>query len=91
MLTELRVRGREWATQAACAGKLGEFYAPQGTDYGRVRRCCLACPAQPDCLADAMAEERGAGRAGRFGFRGGFSPDERWRLAKTWTYNTKGK
>ena len=87
MLIGGRVRGRDWADKAVCAGRLGEFYAPQGTDYERVRRCCLACPAQPDCLAATMHEERGTGKAGRFGFRGGFSPKERWQLAKTWTYN----
>lgn len=42
---------------------------------------CAGCPVVAECLADALRTE-GSGGSGRYGVRGGLSPDERadvWR------------
>ncbi len=82
-----------WQDQALCRhysyGGVGEFYRMDLSrdDRTMLRRVCGDCPVQPDCLATAMIEERDVGLVSRFGFRGGFTPTERHRLAKRWRYN----
>ena len=85
-----------WQDQALCRhyehGGIGTFYntSPDKTELAMMRRVCGICPAQPDCLAVAMLEERDMGKSSRFGFRGGFTARERYALSKRWRYNDEG-
>lgn len=81
-----------WRDHAACAGTPVTVFYPPGSDmphgrnapqvdgYARARAICDACPVRDQCITEAMHEEGRAGRQGRYGFRGGHTPDERFEL-----------
>jgi len=51
----------------------------QEARYWRAKAMCARCPFTGECLERAMAEEK---TGGRYGIRGGLTPDERKRLSK---------
>lgn len=70
---------RTWRNQAACLAA-GDLMFPEPGDRRGVieaKRVCAACPVIEACLADAMAEEGGRGKASRFGIRGGLDTGQR--------------
>lgn len=72
-----------WLDDAACAGmNPDDFFPERGAYYTAARAACAACPVAAQCLEAAMREERGAGITGRFGMRGGMTPEDRHRLEK---------
>jgi len=55
-------------------------FAAQEARYQRARAICARCPLARECLEHAMAEER---TGGRYGIRGGLTPEERRALSKS--------
>ena len=84
-----------WYTQAACIGQYTELWFPERKAYvaghpsgDAAKKICDKCPVRVECLADALAEERGALK--RYGIRGGLSAKERMHLQKQLSiYNQK--
>lgn len=76
----------DWRAHANCRGVDPNVFYPGDVDYSAARKICNDCPVQEQCLRAAMAEETGHGRQGRYGMRGGLTPDERhrlpWRICK---------
>jgi len=54
----------------------------QEARYWRAKAMCARCHLARECLEQAMAEER---TGGRYGIRGGYTPDERKALVKSAT------
>lgn len=52
----------------------------QEARYWRAKAMCARCPLARECLERAMAEEKSGGR---YGIRGGFTPDERKLLSRS--------
>lgn len=77
-----------WRSSAACLGLAHEWHDPwypeaggdvgQSALYREARAVCGNCPVTGPCLDDAMAAESGLGLAGRWGFRAGTTPRQRW-------------
>ena len=70
----------DW-TGAACIGHDPEIWYPDPTDTIGTREAvtiCQACPVRQACLDQAMREEETSG--GRYGIRGGLTPEERRKL-----------
>jgi WhiB family transcriptional regulator, redox-sensing transcriptional regulator len=55
----------------------------------KARAICGACPARAECLEAAMAEEKGGG--GRYGVRGGYTPEERKALQVSRTLKARSE
>ena len=80
-----------WRDEAACRdhpdadatffplGEQGRTSRPP--DYRPALRICSVCPVRSDCLAEALALERGIGS--RHGVWGGTTPEMRARKRKT--------
>lgn len=69
-----------WTDRAACAGEDVDFF-PDPTDLPgnqAAKNICRSCPVIADCLDDAMREEPAGGR---YGIRGGLTPEERRKLS----------
>ncbi|NML50567.1 WhiB family transcriptional regulator [Streptomyces sp. R302] len=74
-----------WHQGAACAGINVDAFFPAATDAAGRREAlaiCRPCPVREECLAEAMAEEGGRGKTGRFGIRGGKTPSARFHFHK---------
>ena len=70
----------DW-TGAACIGHDPEIWYPDPTDTITTREAvdiCRGCPVRQACLEQAMREEETSG--GRYGIRGGLTPEERRKL-----------
>lgn len=70
----------DW-TGAACIGHDPEIWYPDPTDVlgtSEAVEICHNCPVKQACLAHAMREEPAGGR---YGIRGGLTPEERRKLA----------
>ena len=73
----------DWRERAACLGKpTGMFFPERGFNPGLadVIELCGWCPVRAQCLADAMAEERGVASGYRHGVRGGLTAHQRYEL-----------
>lgn len=53
------------------------FFSDQPAAVRAARAFCRDCPIASLCLADALRDEKGAAASGRFGIRGGTTPEER--------------
>jgi hypothetical protein len=73
-----------WMAAAECANtdSLAEFFPEAGGRFTEAREQCGRCPVSAECLTAAMAEE-GDATGGRYGMRGGLTPEDRHRLAGT--------
>lgn len=77
--------GHDWEREAVCATADPEAFFPS---YGESSKAaldiCWRCPARVPCLEAAMTEEHPANRrhSGRYGVRGGHTPDERAQLQR---------
>ncbi|QMP84098.1 WhiB family transcriptional regulator [Streptomyces phage Alderaan] len=74
-----------WHRGAACAGVNVDAFFPAATDAAGRREAlalCRTCPVREECLAEAMAEEGGRGKTGRFGIRGGKTASARFHFHK---------
>ncbi|WP_329423011.1 WhiB family transcriptional regulator [Streptomyces sp. NBC_01268] len=74
-----------WHRRAACAGVNVDAFFPVSTDVEGRREAlalCRSCPVREECLAEAMAEEGGRGKTGRFGIRGGKTASARFHFHK---------
>jgi hypothetical protein len=84
LVSEFTTTSHPWDERAACAD------LPSGADAYFLDRgerpsadalaCCRACPVVTECLATALIHESQADY--RFGWWGGFGPDEREQLAQ---------
>lgn len=76
----------DWRELAACIGLGDEFFPSEpskaATAYAVTRIICDACPVKADCLADALAHERGVSSSGRAGMWGGLTPEQRWKAER---------
>lgn len=78
-----------WQRYAECRGEdPAVFFGSEGESppardarQAEALTLCWRCPVAQTCLAAAMAEEEGRGAGGRWGIRGGKTPDERAVLA----------
>ena len=59
-----------------------EYLEAEEARTWRAKALCARCPFASDCLEHAMGEEK---TGGRYGIRGGKTPDERAQLQKTRT------
>jgi hypothetical protein len=76
---------RRWREHAACAADLPsglDTYFPEEGHLPPVDALalCLSCPVAVECLATALVDESRSGE--RFGWWGGFGPEEREHLAQ---------
>ncbi|MGW6695589.1 WhiB family transcriptional regulator [Rhodococcus sp. NPDC054953] len=71
-----------WINDAACRGQDTDlwFPGPAGDSGAAGIRICQQCSVREQCLADAMAEERGLSREQRHGIRGGLTRKQRAEL-----------
>lgn len=73
-----------WRSSAACIGLGDEFFPSEPSKamsvYAITRLICDACPVKAECLADALAHERGVSASGRAGMWGGLTPEQRWKV-----------
>lgn len=70
----------EWYESANCATTDPEiFFDPK--DNGPARKVCGHCPVVAQCLRNVMAEEGTAHKSYRFGFVGGLTAYQRWKLS----------
>ena len=69
-----------WRDQAECAGTFTDSWAVPSEDQGAALSMCLACPVASECLEAALMEEGSMQAAGRFGLRGGMTPEQRYAL-----------
>lgn len=78
-MTATLPRARHWSDAAACAPYPDLFIPENGEEpgYTTAKKICGTCPVAEQCLAAAMAEEKGADRHARAGVRGGLTPSER--------------
>lgn len=60
----------------------------QETRYWRAKAMCARCPLAQECLDRAMAEEK---TGGRYGIRGGFTPEERKAVARKQARKPRGR
>jgi len=60
----------------------------QEARYWRAKAMCARCPFQDECLERAMAEEK---TGGRYGIRGGMTPEDRKLLARKQSRKPKGR
>ncbi|MEU2799021.1 WhiB family transcriptional regulator [Streptomyces sp. NPDC007117] len=76
---------KSWKTTAACRDVVDdELWFPEATDKATAREAisvCLGCPVLLLCRQAAADEERGQGKASRYGIRGGLTPVQRWEAA----------
>lgn len=78
-----------WHLLAACRDEDPDLFFPEREDasdagsYLAARMICNRCPVRAECLATALAEERGRGASYRHGMFGGLTPGERARRAQT--------
>ncbi|KUJ69902.1 hypothetical protein ACZ90_07930 [Streptomyces albus subsp. albus] len=83
-----------WRTHAVCANTANDdLWYPDPTDTATTREAiatCLGCPVLLLCRQAAAEEERGDGKASRYGIRGGLTPVQRW-AADPHTQAGKGK
>lgn len=74
-----------WEADALCPQTDPEvFYPIKGGNPQDAKDICHQCPVRVDCLQAAMAEEGDAGSY-RWGVRGGYTADERRRMARNHT------
>lgn len=72
-----------WRYKAICYGTEHEAWGSSDPDIvAELKAMCGRCPAQRDCLADALATER-APLALRWGIRGGLTAQERAAMTKS--------
>jgi len=82
------VRDPKWADRALCSyDEWPDLWHPDGTtsvsaiqQAAEAKRICNLCPVRKDCLDDALETEGARKPDGRYGIRGGFNEDERYRL-----------
>lgn len=68
---------------AACKGAPTDWFFPtKKASWSKAAALCASCPVLSRCLEAALAEEAQP-RVFRDGFRGGMTPDQRARLAKS--------
>lgn len=76
----------DWQTSAACAAADPEAWFPDhnmtADNLRALDICRQTCPVRQECLDAAMDEERGLGRASRFGIRGGLTHIQRAELVR---------
>ncbi|MGC9540208.1 WhiB family transcriptional regulator [Streptomyces sp. UG1] len=77
------VRHSEWRELAACRGEGDALFYEQRYESMAKSLCVIHCPVRRQCLADAMAAERGVGRDHRYGIFAALDGKERWRLDPT--------
>lgn len=70
----------DWRRRAACRGRGPARFYPARPDYEPALAVCAGCEVQADCLAFALASERGDFE--RHGLWGGLRPDERKQEAR---------
>jgi len=69
-----------WHPKAKCLDVKGDPFFPQRGNYSRALAICASCPVSAECLDEALTQETDA-LSGRYGMRGGLTPDERYQLA----------
>ncbi|MCX4987152.1 WhiB family transcriptional regulator [Streptomyces sp. NBC_00572] len=72
-----------WRRAAACTDMAVDAFFPAAADAEGRREAlaiCEPCPVREECLAEALAEEGGRGKTGRFGIRGGRTASGRYNL-----------
>ncbi|MFD7145621.1 WhiB family transcriptional regulator, partial [Streptomyces sp. NPDC059919] len=77
-----RMTTADWALRAACAGDpQPDIWFLEGGSGGTALAICRRhCPVALACLNAALEEEAGTPASHRFGIRGGYLPDERYRI-----------
>lgn len=70
-----------WWERAECLGGETEMWFTESA-FDAAVRVCATCAVVGECGEAASAEEVGQGRVGRFGVRGGLTPDERYRAER---------
>ncbi|MET8841480.1 WhiB family transcriptional regulator [Streptomyces rubiginosohelvolus] len=80
-------RAVDWRTLGTCStAPDDELWFPEATDKATTRDAitvCLSCPVLLLCRQAAADEERGDGKASRYGIRGGLTPRQRWEADTT--------
>lgn len=73
----------DWRNSAACSALPITNFFTDGRRVSRmVREMCASCPVRQDCLEYVMTNEEGSDRKNRFGFYGGLTSEERFKLAQ---------
>ncbi|QNN98055.1 WhiB family transcription factor [Microbacterium phage Fede] len=85
----------EWMSRASCVNRNPEIFFAEGkgsvasqTDKAK-KICREICPVRQECLAKALADEKGGGR--RYGVSGGYTATEREQLQSVLDEMMKGQ
>ncbi|MDT0270613.1 WhiB family transcriptional regulator [Streptomyces sp. DSM 44915] len=76
-----------WQDRAVCRALPPAVFDPPVGDWDAVRAAkglCRVCPVAVTCLREAMAEEGGMGAQHRATIRGGYTPEERVAIHRTY-------
>lgn len=82
-IPDTATRRRDWAEQAACAGKKLELFFERKNEHEARTTCAVRCPVRAKCLADILSVERGTGRDHRHGIFAALDGNERWHIDPT--------
>lgn len=82
LINDPSIASRRWDKRAACADLPQAGYFPEDGELPPAEALarCISCPAALECLAAALVHEWEEGL--RFGWWGGYSPEERELLAE---------
>jgi hypothetical protein len=73
----------DWRPYAECGpGDTELFFSKDPMEKRAALAICNDCPVARECLAEAMAQEKGVDLHGRYGIRGGTTPVQRRELSR---------